>query len=118
LPRSWILLSRDSKLKAHGLLERDGKRYAYRLTSKGLKVAVLFILFHKQLCGPLANSLFHHRPDQTAAPRTKLEAALHKADNSLQHINQLFEAALTALEVLQSFCAEGRRKELIHPRPA
>ena len=81
------------KLKAHGLLERDGKRYAYRLTSKGLKVALLFVLFHKQLCGPLANSLFHHRPDRTAAPRSKLEAALHKADDSLQHIIQLLEAA-------------------------
>ena len=40
------------KLKAHGLLARDGKRYAYRLTEKGPKVAPLFILFHKQLCGP------------------------------------------------------------------
>ena len=81
------------KLKAHGLLERDGKRYAYRLTPKGLKLALLFVLFHKQLCGPLANSLFHHRPDQQAAPRSKLEAALHKADDSIQHIIQLLEAA-------------------------
>src|SRR5882672_5224519 len=27
------------KLKAHGLLERDGRRYCYRLTEKGAKVA-------------------------------------------------------------------------------
>ena len=27
------------KMKAHGLIERDGKRYAYRLTGKGTKVA-------------------------------------------------------------------------------
>jgi hypothetical protein len=52
------------KLKGHGLLERDGSRYAYRLTSKGVQVAVLFLFFHKRLCGPLANSRFHHRPDQ------------------------------------------------------
>jgi hypothetical protein len=51
------------KLKGHGLLERDGSRYAYRLTSKGVQVALLFLFFHKRLCGPLANSRFHRRPD-------------------------------------------------------
>src|SRR5258706_3205220 len=63
------------KMKAHGLIERDGKRYAYRLTGKGAKVALTFVLFHKQLCGPLANSLFHHRPHRDARPNTKLENA-------------------------------------------
>lgn len=29
------------KLKGHALLERDGRRYSYRLTSKGLQVALL-----------------------------------------------------------------------------
>ncbi|HSE88242.1 MAG TPA: hypothetical protein VLJ79_18610 [Candidatus Binatia bacterium] len=47
------------KLKAHGLLERQGRRYLYRLTDKGLKVAVMFVLFHKRVCGPLAYSLFN-----------------------------------------------------------
>jgi hypothetical protein len=46
-----------------GLLEREGTRYAYRLTPKGVQVALLFLFFHKRLCGPLANSRFHHRPD-------------------------------------------------------
>jgi hypothetical protein len=32
------------KLKGHGLIERDGSRYAYRLTSKGFQVAAVFIL--------------------------------------------------------------------------
>ena len=27
------------KMKAHGLLERDGRRYAYRLTDKGTRAA-------------------------------------------------------------------------------
>ena len=81
------------KLKAHGLLERDGKRYAYRLTEKGTKVALLFTLFHKQLCGPLANSLFHHQPAATLRPTSKLEAAYHKADHSIQNIIQLLQAA-------------------------
>ncbi len=81
------------KMKAHGLLERDGKRYAYRLTAKGVKVALLFILFHKQLCGPLANSLFHHHPHAEFRPNSKLESALHKADASIRGIIQLLEAA-------------------------
>jgi len=81
------------KLKAHGLLTRDGKRYAYRLTDKGTKVALLFVLFHKQLCGPLANSLFQHQPAATPRPNSKLEAAFHKADHSIQNIIQLLKAA-------------------------
>jgi hypothetical protein len=40
------------KLKGHGLLQRDGSRYAYFLTAKGLQVALLFLFFHKRLCGP------------------------------------------------------------------
>jgi len=56
------------KLKAHGLLQRDGKRYVYRLTEKGVQVALLFLFFHKQLCGPLANSRFHHKPDHAIKP--------------------------------------------------
>jgi hypothetical protein len=44
------------KLKGHGLLERDGSRYAYHLTAKGVQVALLFLFFHQRLCGPLANS--------------------------------------------------------------
>src|SRR5215470_7991002 len=67
------------KLKGHGLLQRDGSRYAYRLTSKGIELALLFLFFHKRLCGPLANSRFHHRPDTTHQPASKLEAAYHRA---------------------------------------
>ena len=81
------------KMRAHGLLERDGRRYAYRLTDQGVKVAVLLVLFHQRLCGPLAHSLFRRRPDRTQLPNTKLEAAFHKADNSIREIVELLEAA-------------------------
>ena len=37
------------KLKGHGLLQRDGSRYAYRLSPKGVQVALLFLFFHKRL---------------------------------------------------------------------
>jgi hypothetical protein len=81
------------KLKAHGLLERDGRRYAYRLTDKGLRVALLFVLFHKRVCGPLANSLFHHRPDPRVQPHSHLEAAYHKADAAIEDIIRLLKVA-------------------------
>ena len=81
------------KMKAHGLIERDGKRYAYRLTGKGTKVALTFVLFHQRLCGPLSNTLFHHQPAAHAMPKSKLEAAYHKADAAIQNIIQLLEAA-------------------------
>ena len=67
------------KLKGHGLLERDGSRYAYRLSSKGVQVALLFLFFHKRLCGPIANS--------------RLEAAYHRADKAIENVVQLLAAA-------------------------
>jgi hypothetical protein len=66
------------KLKAHGLLRREGRRYAYRLTDKGTRVALLFVLFHQRVCGPLANSLFHRRPTSTATSLSKIQAAYRK----------------------------------------
>ena len=79
------------KMKAHGLIERDGKHYAYRLTSKGNKTALLFVLFHKCVCGPLANSLFNP-PPTTQFPATRLEAAYRKADQSIEQLLQLLAA--------------------------
>jgi len=81
------------KLKGHGLLERDGSRYAYQLTAKGVQVALLFLFFHKRLCGPLANSRFHHQPDPAHRPNSRLEAAYHKADTAIQNIVDLLAAA-------------------------
>ena len=81
------------KLKGHGMLERDGSRYAYQLTAKGVQIALLFLFFHKRLCGPLANSRFHHKPDPAHRPNSKLEAAYHKADYAIQEIVDLLAAA-------------------------
>ena len=76
-------------IKGHGLLQRDGTRYAYQFTSKGVQVALLFLFFHKRLCGPLANSRFHHRPEPANRPTGKLETAYHKADAAIQNIIDL-----------------------------
>ena len=80
------------KMKAHGLLQRFGGRYLYRLTDKGTKAALMFVLFHKRVCGPLANSLFHHRPDETLKPASKIETAFHKADHAIQQVLDLLAA--------------------------
>ena len=80
------------KLKGHGLLQRDGSRYAYRLTPKGVQVALLFLFFHKRLCGPLAHSRFHHRPSARHQPPSKLETAYHRADTAIQRVVDLLAA--------------------------
>jgi hypothetical protein len=74
------------KMKAHDLLERVGRTYCYRLTDKGVKAALMFILFHKRVCGPLANSLFHHRPDEKLKPASKVENAYYTADRAIQKV--------------------------------
>jgi hypothetical protein len=56
-------------------------------------VALLFLFFHKRLCGPLANSRFHHQPDSARRPDSKLEAAYHKADKAIENIVALLAAA-------------------------
>jgi hypothetical protein len=81
------------KLKAHGLLEREAKRYCYRLTEKGVRVALMFVLFHKRVCGPVANSLFDRRPNEEQKPASKIEAAYHKADAAILRVLEQLAAA-------------------------
>jgi len=80
------------KLKAHGLLERIGRTYAYRLTAKGIRTGALFILFHKRICGPLANSLFQRRPEDRSPQPATIEKAYHQADTAVQHLIDLLAA--------------------------
>ena len=40
------------KLKGHGLLERDGSRYAYQLTTKGVQVPSVLVLPQTSLWSP------------------------------------------------------------------
>jgi hypothetical protein len=80
------------KMKAHGLLQRDGRSYRYRLTDHGTKVAAMFVLFHTRVCGPLANTLFHHRPSTTSTPPARIEVAYHQADEAIQNLIDLVAA--------------------------
>lgn len=86
------------KLKAHGLLERDGKRYCYRLTEEGTKAALLLTLFHQRVCDPLANSLFHHRPNEHLKSHSQIETAYHKADKAIQQVIELLARRLNQCE--------------------
>jgi len=72
--------------------ERPDARQGRATSDKGVKVALLFVFFHKRPCGPLANSLFHHRPHSKARPKVPLEAAYHKADDAIQEIIHLLKA--------------------------
>jgi hypothetical protein len=87
-------------MKGHGLLERVDKHYAYRLTEKGVRVSAMFVLFHKRICGPLANTLFHHKPRRSPRPPVNIETAYHKADTAIQklidHLSQAFNLAWPA----------------------
>jgi hypothetical protein len=49
-------------------------------------VAALLVLFHQRVCGPRANSLFHHRPQPTPKPPSKIETAYQQADNAIQKL--------------------------------
>ena len=78
------------KMKGHGLLQRVDKHYAYCLTENGVRVSAMFVLFHKRICGPLANTLFHHKPRRSPRPPVNIETAYHTADAAIQKlINQL-----------------------------
>ncbi len=80
-------------MRAHELLERDGKHYAYCLTDRAVKVAILFVLFHQRLCNPLANCFpFSCRPDANHQPKSSIEAAVHRADVSIHSVIHMLQA--------------------------
>jgi hypothetical protein len=53
----------------------------------------MFVLFHKRICGPLANSLFHHPPRRRSPPPAKIETAYYKADAAIQNLIDQLAAA-------------------------
>jgi len=80
------------KMKAHGLIQRDPQHYCFRLTEKGIKASLLFLLFHKRICGPIANSLFQFKPSLQGHPKSKLEVAYYKVDKAVQKTIELLAA--------------------------
>jgi hypothetical protein len=75
------------KRKGHCLLERDGLRYPYRLTSKGNPDALLFVFFHKRLCGSTT------APTRSIGPESKLAVAYHNVIGPSSISSLLLDAA-------------------------
>jgi len=81
------------KMKSHGLIARRGRRYTYALTEKGTRIALLFVLFHQRLFGPLAHSQFVRRPTPEPCPESKLEQAYRRADAAIDRVVELLHVA-------------------------
>ena len=80
------------KLKAHGIVERIGKSYRYRLTESGKKVCLSFVLFHKKLHGPIANSMFNFKPNANIIVNSKFERAYRRIDKEIDKLLRLMAA--------------------------
>lgn len=80
------------KLQAHGIVERVGKSYRYRLTEFGKKVCLCFVLFHKKLHGPIANSLFNFKPNENIMVNSKFEKAYRRIDKEIDKLIRLMAA--------------------------
>ena len=81
------------KMRFHGLIARSGHRYTYALTEKGIRIALLFTLFHQRLFGSLAHSQFVKRPTDTSNSGGKLELAYRRADAAIDQVVELLHAA-------------------------
>jgi hypothetical protein len=81
------------KMRYHGLIARSRRSYSYALTEKGIRIALLFTLFHQRLFGPLAHSQFVKRPDVKMTSHGKLERAYCRADAAIDQIVDLLQAA-------------------------
>jgi hypothetical protein len=81
------------KMRYHALIARSRRSYSYALTEKGIRIALLFTLFHQRLFGPLAHSQFVKRPDVKMTSHGKLERAYRRADAAIDQIVDLLQAA-------------------------
>jgi len=74
------------KMKGHGLLERDGQRYSYRLTATCSSCST------SASAGRWPTRYFTTGPKQYPKPPAKIEAAYHKADDAIQQLVDLIAA--------------------------
>jgi len=82
---------------------------------KGQRTAILFLLFHQRLCGPLAGSQFEHRPNACFQPQAdRLERAYHKSDQAIDNIVRLLRAGCSTLPKCSSiFVYKSKRYSLL-----
>ena len=91
-PMKYIKATTCASSKATGCCSATAPATPIVSPPKAFRVALLFLFFHKRLCGPLANSRFHHRPDPQHPPASKLQTAYHRADKAIQQIVDLLAA--------------------------
>ena len=84
------------KLEAHGLaFKREGRRYLYRLTDKGLKSSFDVCPFPQARLRPgWPTACLNRKPNPTLSVNSKLETAYRKADHSIQKIVDLLAASI------------------------
>lgn len=81
------------KRKGHGLLQRDGNRYAYRLTPRGGSSGTPVSVFPQTSLRCAGQQPLPHAPDPTRQPSSRLEQAYYKADKAIQNIVDLLATA-------------------------
>lgn len=81
------------KMRYHGIIARSVRGYTYELTEKGLRIALLFTMFHQRLFGPLAYNQFVKRFNDKSIPHGKLEKAYRNADAAIDRIVDLLKVA-------------------------
>jgi hypothetical protein len=67
-----------ARCRGHGLLERDGSRYAYQLTTKGVQVAPLFLFFPNASGVLRPTAAFTTPPTQLTHPTGNLKPPITK----------------------------------------
>lgn len=74
-----------NKLRGHGLVQRVGKSYRYRLTDNGIRRGVVLVKAHDRLLGPLLAHAVVDRSKRSANP-SKVEAALRTVNKSIDEL--------------------------------
>jgi len=80
------------KMKAHALIERDGKSRLWRFTKTGVRVSTLMLLFHDHVIGPVSGGIFGKRPVANTKTAGKFEAAYEKIDKAFDDMLSLLAA--------------------------
>jgi hypothetical protein len=106
------------KLKGHGLLQRDGTRYAYQLTEKGVQVALLFLFFHKRLCGPLAQQPLPPPTRSCAPPQQQTRSCVSQDRQGNRRYRPATGRCLSLPgQMLKYSCLRSSFQESSAPRP-
>src|SRR6202030_677891 len=85
----------------------DGSRYAYRLSPKGVQVALLFLFFHKRLC-PTAASTTAPTPSPSRPASSKPPTTAPTRPFNRSSICSPPELTVTIVELFLSTILQGR----------